>query len=117
MTRIMTNEDNQSATNKRENKANVCHKFSKISLTVTTFLETIFYRYKGKYTKKLYLTRSLRWGLVISTWPRMTILLSLLVSGGLTSGMMFWYQEMDQEVLWTPYNSPVNIKYSFIQKC
>ena len=48
MTRIMTNEDNQSTTNKRKNKTNVCHKFSKISLTVTTFLETIFYRYKRK---------------------------------------------------------------------
>ena len=81
------------------------------------FWKQYFTGIKGKYTKKLYLTHSLRWGLVISTWPRLTILLSLLVSGGLTSGMMFWYQEMDQEVLWTPYNSPVNIKYSFIQKC
>ena len=26
-----------------------------------------------------------------------------------TGGVAFWYQEMDQEVLWTPYNSPVRV--------
>ena len=48
-----------------------------------------------------------RWGKMISHWPKVTILCSLLVCGVFTGGMLLWYQELDEEVLWTPYNSPV----------
>ena len=50
----MTKEHNQSITNKGESKANVCHKLSKVSLAVTTFLEKIFYR-QEKSKSKTYL--------------------------------------------------------------
>ena len=48
-----------------------------------------------------------RWGHVITSWPRVTVLVSVLVCGAFTGGMALWYQELDQEVLWTPCNSPV----------
>ena len=51
----------------------------------------------------------LRWGKLIACWPKLTIALSLLVCAVFTGGLAFWYQEMDQEVLWTPYNSPVRV--------
>ena len=44
---------------------------------------------------------------MITSWPRVTVLVSVLVCGAFTGGMALWYQELDQEVLWTPYNSPV----------
>jgi len=68
----------------------LCHAISRVSLKVTTFLENIFYR----------------WGKLVANWPKLTISFSLLACAAFTCGMIFWYQEMDQEVLWTPYGSP-----------
>ena len=50
---------------------------------------------------------------MITSWPRVTVLVSVLVCGAFTGGMALWYQELDQEVLWTPYNSPVRSYQAF----
>ena len=79
-----------------------------VSQKVTSFLETIFYRYSKHKSDFIYLIYNAhRWGKLVTSWPKVSILSSLLMSGIFTSGMINWYQEMDQEVLWTPYNSPV----------
>ena len=49
----------------------------------------------------------LRWGLLVVSHPWLVILFSLLLCGGLSGGLLFWQQETDQELLWTPYGSPV----------
>ena len=51
--------------------------------------------------------QSLRWGLLVVSHPWLVILFSLLLCGGLSGGLLFWQQETDQELLWTPYGSPV----------
>ena len=53
----MTEEHNQDITsNKREAKTNVCHKLSKVSLAVTSFLEKIFYRQEENQKKYVWPT-------------------------------------------------------------
>ena len=86
---------------------------SSLSHRVTFFLETIFYRYRyGQHWSlcegiKTLNNLKFRWGKLVTSWPKVTILSSLVICAIFTSGMVNWYQEMDQEVLWTPFNSPV----------
>ena len=52
-----------------------------------------------------------RWGLLVVSHPWLVILFSLLLCGALSGGLLFWDQETDQELLWTPYGSPVRIDF------
>jgi len=71
-------------------KSQKCGCFGKISKKITSTMERGFHR----------------WGQIVSNWPWTTVILSLVVCGIFSGGMLFWYQEKDEEVLWTPYKSP-----------
>ena len=45
--------------------------------------------------------------------PWLVILVSLVVCAGLSGGLLLWRQELDQELLWTPYGSEVAHSSSF----
>ena len=49
---------------------------------------------------------------MVVTHPWLVILFSLLLCGALSGGLLFWDQETDQELLWTPYGSPVRIIFA-----
>jgi len=74
--------------------------FAAISHKITSTLEGIFYR----------------WGLLVVRHPWLVILFSLLLCGALSGGLLFWHQETDQELLWTPYGSPFIDQKEWIAK-
>ena len=49
---------------------------------------------------------------MVVSHPWLVILFSLLLCGALSGGLLFWDQETDQELLWTPYGSPVRIIFA-----
>ena len=63
----------------------------------------------GENRVKFRLVQWCRWGLLVVSHPWLVILFSLLFCGALSGGLLFWDQETDQELLWTPYGSPVRI--------
>ena len=82
--------------------------FAAISNKITSTLEGIFYRYHPKDGMGIF-DIYWRWGLLVVSHPWLVILSSLLLCGGLSGGLLLWDQETDQELLWTPYGSPVEL--------
>ena len=78
------------------------------SAKITGSMENAFYRLLLRSTgipfMSIFVTR---WGEIVSCWPWSTVILSLVGCGILSGGLLLWYQETDDELLWTPYNSPV----------
>ena len=82
--------------------------FAGISHKITSTLEGIFYRCQKKGEFHVWC----RWGLLVVSHPWLVILFSLLLCGALSGGLLFWDQETDQELLWTPYGSPVGFIFA-----
>ena len=53
------------------------------------------------------ITPIFRHGVIVASYPVITIGLSLLLCGGLGIGMKDWNEETDYQKLWTPHDSPL----------
>ena len=94
--------------------------FGNLTVIMTRAIENTFYRWdrRSDFCHPLSVGNKhfpSRLGHLIGKHPWMTILLSLLLCVACSCGMIMWYQVTDDELLWTPYGSPVRERQIFLQ--